>query len=89
MKAWNPAGIGDGFESRANVDAVAHVIAVDLLDDVKCTPTRNSMQRSGGTPTLRSMRPLYVVSVDIGEVGFNHGNCPCPSTRSLLQSRTT
>ena len=30
----NPAGIGDGFESRASVDVVARKIAVALLDKV-------------------------------------------------------
>jgi hypothetical protein len=34
MNAGNPAGIGDGFESRASVDVVARKIAVALLDDV-------------------------------------------------------
>jgi hypothetical protein len=43
---------------------------------------------------LFQLRPVLliqagnVVSVDIAEVGFNHGNFPCASTWSLLQSRT-
>src|SRR5207245_9583945 len=43
---------------------------------------------------LFQLRPVLfiqagnVVSVDVAEVGFNHGNFPCASTWSLLQSRT-
>src|SRR5256885_16933637 len=43
---------------------------------------------------LFQLRPVLliqagnVVSVDVAEVGFHHGNFPCASTCSLLQSRT-
>src|SRR5882724_5577856 len=42
---------------------------------------------------LFQLRPVLliqagnVVPVDVAEVGFNHGNFPCASTWSLLQSR--
>ena len=50
----HPAGIGQGFDARGDVDAVA--IEVVALDDhvAELMPMRNSMRLSAGTPVLRS-----------------------------------
>ena len=49
------ARLGDAFESRGNIDAVAHQIAVGLLDDVaEMNADAEDDAALGGRPALRS-----------------------------------
>ena len=56
------AGLGDALQARGDVDAVAHQVAVGLLDDVaEMNADAKLNALSGGTPALRStMRVLHL-----------------------------
>ena len=52
-------GFGDAFQSRGDIDPVAHQIAVALLDDIaEMDADAKLMRRSGGSPELRSIMPF-------------------------------
>ena len=54
-RAW----LGDAFQPSCDVDAVAHQIAVALLDHIaEVNADRNTMRRSSGRPALRSTMPF-------------------------------
>ena len=53
------AGLSDPFQSRGDIDAIAHQIAItSSTTSPRWMPTRNSMRRSGGRPALRSTMPF-------------------------------